>query len=99
MTMAMAFSESVMVIRTMPAAAALRWNSGLGSDTQLNIWIGIAVNAESSHCMLKNGGVDWSGELGSVPTYVTAQNVIKGAVSPIVRDMAMIVPVAIPPAE
>ena len=41
---------SVMPSRIAPAAAAFAWNAWSGRDTQLNIWIGIAVNGSLSQC-------------------------------------------------
>ena len=46
---ATAFMLSVSTSSTMPAAAALWWNSGSGREIQLNIWIGSTVNCDLSH--------------------------------------------------
>ncbi len=45
----MAFIARVMTMSTKPVAAALRWNSACGRDTQLNIWMGMTENGDHSH--------------------------------------------------
>jgi hypothetical protein len=93
------FMLRVITISTSPAAAALAWNSSPGRDTQLNIWIGRALNGENSHSADKNGGAEVIAAGGKNAMKVSAPIVIRGALSPIARDIAKITPVAIPPVE
>ena len=53
--MARPFIKRVIASRTMPAAAAFRWNSGCGREIQLNIWIGRSVKGLCSQSKLMNG--------------------------------------------
>ena len=99
MTIATAFSDSVTTISTSPAAAAFVTKSWSGRETQLNIWIGSTVNGECSHSNETNGGSALTGDGGRNAMKVSAPMVISGAVSPMARDSAMMMPVAIPPTE
>src|SRR5690606_21380326 len=53
------FISKVMPSRIAPAAAAFAWNSGSGRDTQLNIWIGIAVKGSLSQSKEMKGNSPW----------------------------------------
>src|SRR5688572_33358717 len=85
--------------RIAPAAAALTWNFGSGRDTQLNIWIGIAVNASLSQANDRNGNSALTGDSGRNAMNESAPIVMSGAVSPIARDRPMIMTVSMPPIE
>ena len=68
----------------MMPAAALTIKAACGRDVQLKTWMGNVVN--------------WSlGPSGMKGTYTNAPITSKGAVSPIARDTASIIPVNIPP--
>ncbi len=61
--------------------------------------MGNAVNGEKSQSKDKKGACDRIGAGGRNAIKVRAPIVIKGALSPIARDIARITPVAIPPVE
>src|ERR1044071_8459731 len=89
----------VMPSRMAPAAAALAWNAWSGRDTQLNIWMGMAVNGSLSHFKEMNGNSLCSGEDGRKAMKLKAPMVMMGAVSPMARDSPRIMPVRMPPVE
>ncbi len=97
--MASPFMMSVMPSRIAPAAAAFAWNAWSGRDTQLNIWIGIAVNGSVSHPNETNGYALWIGDIGRKAMKLCAPIVMIGAVSPMARDRPRIMPVRMPPVE
>ena len=81
------------------AAAAFCWNAWSGRETQLKIWIGIAVNSLLSHSKLTNGNSPEMGEFGRKAMKLSAPIVMMGAVSPIARDRPRMRPVRMPPVE
>src|SRR4029078_5342853 len=93
------FISSVMTSRIAPAAAAFAWNFGSGRETQLNIWIGMAVNPLLSDSKLRNGNSPVTGDGGRNAMKLSAPIVMIGAVSPMARDRPRIRPVRIPPVE
>src|SRR4030095_8040601 len=97
--MAMPFIARVITIRTKPVAAAFKWNSCCGLDTQLNIWMGMSLNGEKSHAKEIKGNSALSGESGKNAIKVKAPMVIRGALSPMALDSAMMTPVKTPPME
>src|SRR5687767_3982065 len=97
--MASPFMARVIITSTKPAAAALAWNAASGREVQLNIWIGITVNGDTSHSNERNGGALVTGDGGRKAMKVSAPIVMIGAVSPIARAMPMITPVRIPADE
>src|SRR3954471_12965012 len=97
--MARAFIARVISTRTNPAAAAFAWNAASGREVQLNIWIGITVNGESSHSKDMNGGSRLTGAGGRKAMKVNAPIVMIGAVSPMARAMPMMTPVRMPGME
>jgi len=72
---------SVMITSTKPAAAAFTWNAASGREVQLNIWIGITVNGDTSHSKDRNGGCALTGAGGRKAMKVSAPMVMIGAVS------------------
>src|SRR5690606_4120608 len=82
-----------------PAAASFDRNAGAGRETQLNIWIGIAVNGSLSHPNEMNGNSLVNGDSGKKAMKLNAPIVMIGAVSPIARDRPRIMPVRMPPVE
>src|SRR6185436_5048732 len=97
--MAIPFMARVISTSTKPAAAALAWNAASGREVQLNIWIGITENGDSSHSNERNGGSVVTGAGGRKAMKVSAPMVMIGAVSPMARAMPMITPVRIPAEE
>src|SRR3954464_5689335 len=97
--MARPFIARVMRTSTKPAAAAFAWKAASGREVQLNIWIGITVNGESSQSKDRNGGALVTGDGGRKAMKVSAPMVMIGAVSPMARAMPMITPVSIPADE
>src|SRR5687767_10418821 len=97
--MASPFMASVMRTSTKPAAAALAWNAASGREVQLNIWIGITVNGDTSHSNETNGGSLVTGAGGRKAIKVSAPMVMIGAVSPMARAMPMMMPVRMPAEE
>src|SRR5688572_3714336 len=99
MMIATAFNDNVMAINASPAPAAFTIKSWSGLDTQLNICIGNTEKGDQSHSVERKGGSAWIGEGGKNAINVRAPIVISGAVSPIARERAMMMPVRIPPVE
>jgi hypothetical protein len=97
--MAKPFITRVITRRTIPAAAAFRWNAVCGLDIQLNIWIGMTVKGSRSHLKERKGNPEVTGDEGRKAMKVRAPTVIMGAVSPMALDSPMIMPVRIPPTE
>ena len=97
--MANPFIKRVMKRRTIPAAAAFRWNAACGLETQLNIWMGITVKGSRSHLKERNGNSEVIGDDGRKAMKVRAPTVMIGAVSPIALESPIIIPVRIPPME
>src|SRR3546814_9405690 len=90
------FIRNVIMIRTRPVDAALMWKTLWGSESQLNICLGMTVKAEFSKAKFRNGKSECRGELGRKAMYVRAPIVMTGAVSPTARDNPTIAPVRIP---
>jgi hypothetical protein len=97
--MATPFIRRVMKRRMIPAAAAFKWNSFWGLDTQLNIWMGITVKGSRSHLKERKGNSELTGDAGRKAIKVRAPTVMMGAVSPMALESPMIMPVRIPPKE
>src|SRR5690606_5028581 len=91
--------SSVIPSRIAPAAAAFDWNAGSGRDTQVNIWIGIAVNGSLSHPNEMNGDSLVNGDYGKKAMQLNPPIAMIGAVSPIARDRWRFTPVRMPPVE
>jgi hypothetical protein len=61
--------------------------------------MGSALKGEKSQSTDTNGGVELMAAGGRKAIKVSAPIVIRGALSPMARDIAKITPVAIPPVE
>ena len=83
MMMAMEFMVSSTTSRTMIADAALVWKASCGREAQLKIWIGRTVKRSN-------------GPLGVKGTKSKAPIMISGAVSPMARERARMMPVIMP---
>ena len=77
----------------------MAWKAWSGRDTQLNIWMGIAVKPLLSHSKLRNGNVPDTGDGGRNAMKLSAPIVMIGAVSPMALDRPRMRPVRIPPVE
>src|ERR671912_962557 len=99
MGMGTGFSDSVTKMSTSPAPAALTTKSWSGRDTQLNICIGSTAKGDHTHSADTKGGSACTGDGGRKAMKVSAPMVMSGAVSPMARESAMIMPVIVPPTE
>ena len=95
----MPFMASVITINTRPVAAAFKWKACCGRETQLNICMGITVKGDINQSKETKGNSALTGESGRNAINVKAPIVTSGAVSPMARESAMMMPVRMPPVE